>query len=87
MPSELAASREFLDLNATASQLNEVFFSKDLDVPIEAGDAAEASPDLKRLLLSGHRPRNVIEKLYKFVPSSIQSPTYRPIKQLKFFKR
>ncbi len=84
---ELEASREFLSLNETASQLEEVFFSKDLDVPLELADTAGASPELKRLLLSGSRPTNVIEKLYKFIPSSFQSPTYRPIKQLKFFKR
>ncbi len=71
-------------MNETARQLDDVYFSKDIDVPM---DPEELSPELKRILLSGGKPHNVISKMSKFLPSEIQSPTYRPIKKLDFYKR
>mmetsp|Transcript_11229 Transcript_11229/g.21100 ORF Transcript_11229/g.21100 Transcript_11229/m.21100 type:complete len:231 (-) Transcript_11229:89-781(-) len=78
------AAKDFSELNETARQLDDVYFSKDIDVPM---DPEELSPELKRILLSGGKPHNVISKMSKFLPSEIQSPTYRPIKKLDFYKR
>ena len=83
---EITVSGDFFDLNETASQLDEVFFSKDLEVPM---DLDGAHPDLKRVLLNGGTPpgAKLMGALAKIIPSEFQAPTYRPIKLLKFTKR
>jgi len=83
---ELKISPDFLELNETAKQLDEVFFSRDVDVPLE--DLEGISPEVKRIMLNGPpATMGLMGKLGKYVPSEFQAPTYRPIKLLKFFKR
>lgn len=81
---DLAKSRDFSQLNETARELEQTFFSKNVDVPV---DAEDLSPELKRVLLNGNGPMNGLSKMGKFIPNEFQTPRYRPIKKLEFFKR
>ncbi|UPR03682.1 hypothetical protein HOP50_13g70120 [Chloropicon primus] len=83
-----SSSSDFAHLNETAHDLEQVFFSRNVDVPIEMEDA---SPEMKRVLASLGRPgaagSAIMGWLGKFIPTEYQAPTYRPIKMLRFYKR